>query len=462
MKVYLDYAATAPVKKEVRDAMMPFLGENFGNPSSIHSWGQVARGAVDEAREKMAKFLNCRAEEIIFTSGGTEADNLAIRGIVFRLGLASRLQPPYPTYSAGSVLSRCQNLDKTNSASTGIALEASPTAGNHSIPLPHIVTTQIEHHAVLRTCQYLEKNKLAEVTYLKPNRDGLISVEQVKKAIKKNTVLVSVMYVNNEIGTLEPIREIGKMIEQINQLRIKNSKLKNPKIHHSTIHNSALDNSRIYFHTDAVQAAQYFPMDVDFLHVDLLTISGHKIGAPKGIGALYAKKNTPLEKILFGGEQEANRRAGTENVAGIVTLGQAAEVLRTENLELRTEKTTNLRDYFVKKVLKEIPDVELNGSKEFRSPNNANFYFKYIEGESILLSLDLVGIAASSGSACTSLSLSPSHVLMATYNNPERSHGSVRFTLGEETSKAEIDYTIKNLKIIIQRLRNISPLTKER
>lgn len=404
MRVYLDYAATTPIKKEVRDAMIPFLGDNFGNPSSIHSWGQVARGAVDEARCKVAKFLNCEAGEIIFTSGGTEADNLALRGI------------------SNFKLNALRQISKLK---------------------PHIITTQVEHHAVLNTCKALEKEGIAEVTYLKPNKDGFILSEQVKKALKKNTILVSIMYVNNEIGTLEPIREIGKMIEKVNSER------------------STVNGERIYFHTDAVQAAEYFPMDVDFLHVDLLTISGHKIGAPKGIGALYVRKNTPLEKIIFGGEQEMNRRSGTENVAGIVALGQAMEILRKENLEKRTKKVTALRDYFIKKVLKEIPDVEINGSKEFRSPNNANFYFKYIEGESILLSLDLVGIAASSGSACASLSLSPSHVLMAVYNNPERSHGSVRFTLGEGTTKNEIDYTTRNLKIIVKRLRSMSPLYKK-
>ncbi|MFA6493108.1 MAG: cysteine desulfurase family protein [Patescibacteria group bacterium] len=389
--VYLDYSATSPIKKEIRAAILPYLDEKFGNPSSIHSWGQIARQAVDSAREEVAEFLNCTPAEIIFTSGGTEADNLAIRGLALSFK-ASR---------------------------------------------PHIVTTQIEHHAVLNTCEHLEKEGLAEVTYLKPNQDGLVSAEQVKKALKKNTVLVSVMYVNNEIGTLQPIREIGKMIEKENRKR---------------------DGKQIYFHTDAVQAAEYQPMNVDFLHADLLTISGHKIGAPKGIGALFIRQNIPLEKMIFGGEQEINRRAGTENVIGIVALGKAVEVLRNEKYEIRAEKTSRLRDYFINEILKEIPDVKLNGSKELRSPNNINFYFKYVEGESILLSLDLVGIAASSGSACTSQSLQPSHVLMALYDDAERAHGSVRFSIGEKTTKEEIDYTLVNLKKIIKRLREISPL----
>ncbi|KKQ73732.1 MAG: Cysteine desulfurase [Berkelbacteria bacterium GW2011_GWB1_38_5] len=301
----------------------------------------------------------------------------------------------------------------------------------------HIITTQIEHHAILKTCEDLEKNNIAEVTYLKPNREGLISALQVKKALKKNTVLVSVMYVNNEIGTVQPIREIGKMIEKENKNR--------------------LSKERIYFHTDAVQAVEYLNVNVDFLHVDLLTLSGHKIGATKGIGALYLRSGTPFEKIIFGGEQEMNLRAGTENVSGIVSLGKAIELIQIKNQKSNL-KIKELRDYFIKKIITEIPEVELNGSRQFRSPNNANFYFKYVEGESILLSLDLVGIAASSGSACTSLSLKPSHVLMATYDDAERSHGSIRFTLGQETTKEEIDYTISNLKTIIKRLREISPL----
>lgn len=414
MKVYLDYGATSPVKKEVKAAIMPFLEVEFGNPSSIHSWGQRARQAVEKAREQVAQFLGAKEPEIIFTSGGTEADNLAIRGLIAQISKSEFLNPK-----------QIQNP-------------------KFKIQKPHIITTQIEHHAVLRTCEYLEKNHLAEVTYLASNRDGLIQVEQVKKAIKKNTILVSIMYVNNEIGTIEPIREIGKMIEKINSERL------------------TVNGQRLYFHTDAVQAAEYQNMNVDFLHVDLLSISGHKIGAPKGIGALYLRKGTPMDKIIFGGEQENNWRAGTENVASIVALGKAIEIIRNQKSEIRSQKIQKLRDYFIKKVLKEIPDVELNGSKEFRSPNNANFYFKYVEGESILLGLDLVGIAASSGSACTSLSLEPSHVLMATFGDAERSHGSVRFTLGEETTKKEIDYTISNLKKIIKRLRDISPLTKER
>ena len=408
MKVYLDYAATTPIKPEIKKAIEPFLTTDFGNPSSIHSWGQKARQAVDVARKQVADFLGASSSEIIFTSGGTEADNLAITGVI--------AQNPKSEY---------RNPKK-----------------------PHIITSQIEHHAVIKTCEHLEQNGLAEVTYIKPNRDGIIEVEKVQKALKKNTVLVSIMYVNNEIGTVQPIREIGKMIERENEVR----GLSKREINSQSSRPKAVLKPQIYFHTDAVQAAEYLPMNIDFLHVDLLIISGHKIGAPKGSGALYIRKGTPSGKIIFGGEQEMNLRAGTENVIGIVSLGKAVSLIKKNN------KTVKLRDYFIKKVLEEIPEVELNGSKELRSPNNANFYFKYIEGESILLNLDLVGIAASSGSACTSQSLEPSHVLMAVYHHPERAHGSIRFTLGSGTTKEEIDYVIKNLKEIVKKLRAMSPL----
>jgi len=390
-RVYLDYAATAPVKKEVLDAMLPYLTEKFGNPSSLHSFGQEARQAVDDSRKKIADFLNCDISEVTFTSGGTESDNLAIKGLFFKLKPATK-------------------------------------------KVPHIITTQIEHHAVLNSCKALEKIYDVEVTYLKPNSDGIIEAENVKKAIKENTVLVSVMYVNNEIGTVQPIREIGKMIEVENRNR----------------------KNRIYFHTDAVQATEYQKMDVDYLHVDLLTLSGHKIGSPKGIGVLYLKKSTPVMAMMHGGEQENNRRAGTENVAGIIALGKAVELINVKDVE----KIEKLRNYFIDKVFNEISEVELNGSKENRSPNNVNIYFKYIEGESILLNLDLVGIAASSGSACTSQSLQPSHVLVAVYDDPQRAHGSIRFTLGDKTTKKEIDYTVEKLKIIVKKLRDMSPLYK--
>lgn len=393
MKVYLDYAATSPVKPEVLEEILPYFQNKFGNPSSLHSWGQDARFAVDSSREKIAKFLGCDISEIIFTSGGTESDNLAIKGIVKSFFNSSQK--------------------------------------------PHIVTSQIEHHAVLNSCKALEKNGV-DITYLKPNTEGIINVADVEKALKPNTVLVSIMYVNNEIGTVQPIREIGKMLESVNGKR------------------RAVNGGRIYFHTDAVQAAEYQNMNVDYLHVDMLTMTGHKIGAPKGTGLLFKRKGVPLISMMHGGEQERNLRAGTENVAGIVALAKAIELISVEE----SKKTSELRDYFTLKVLKEIPEVELNGSKENRSPNNANFYFRYVEGESILLNLDLVGIAASSGSACTSQSLEPSHVIVACYDDPERAHGSIRFTLGAETTKEELDYVTEKLKIIIQKLRDMSPLYK--
>jgi len=415
VKVYLDNASTGPVKKEVLKEILPYLAENFsaqggpalgwGNPSSMHEWGRTARIAIDQARAQLAKFLNAEESEIIFTSGGTESDNLAIIGPI-------------------------NKIQETNSKQI--------QNSNNKDTKPHIITSQIEHHAVLNTCKDLEKKNIAEVTYLKPNEDGLISAEDVKKAIKENTVLVSVMYVNNEIGTIQPIREIGKMIEKINSERL------------------SVSGRRIYFHTDAVQAAEYLEMNVLYLHVDLLTISGHKIGAPKGIGALYIKKGTPFSPMIHGGEQEFRKRSGTENVSGIVGIAEA--IRQVESQKSKVCKVEELRNYFIDRILKEIPETELNGSKEFRSPNNVNIYFRYVEGESILMNLDLVGIAASSGSACTSLSLQPSHVIMAVYSDAERAHGSIRFTLGENTTKEEIDYTIKNLIEIITKLRKISPL----
>jgi cysteine desulfurase len=396
MKVYLDHAATSPIKEEVLAAMMPYLTEHFGNPSSIHGWGRDARVAIDNSRESIASFLGAQASEIIFTSGGTESDNFAIKGLVL------------PFIYSGK-------------------------------EKPHIITSAIEHHAVFNSCKTLEKSGI-EVTYIKPSLDGLVSVEDIKNAIKPNTVLVSIMYVNNEIGTIQPISEIGKMIKQINQTRTGDAEL----------------GGKIYFHTDAVQATQYQEMNVDYLHVDLLSLSSHKIGAPKGTGALYIRKNTPIIPMMHGGEQELNMRAGTENVAGIVALAQAIELVKHQKPKLH--QLEELRNYFVAKVLAEIPETELNGSVKFRSPSNANFYFTYIEGESILMNLDLVGIAASSGSACTSLSLQPSHVIMAVYDEAERAHGSIRFTLSNENTKAEIDYVIENLKTIVKKLRAMSPL----
>jgi len=395
MKVYLDYAATTPVKKEVFEAMEPYFHADFGNPSSIHEWGQSARRAVDEARTKIAKFLGCKSSEIVFTSCGSEADNQAISGLI---------------------------------------------SGIKQVKKPHIITSAIEHHAVLKTCQALEKSGV-EVTYVKPNREGIIETPKVKSAIKPNTVLVSIIYVNNEIGTIQPIREIGKMIERENGRRL------------------SVDGQRLYFHTDAVQAAEYHPMDVNYLHVDLLTLAGHKIGTPKGIGLLYVRKGTPLGSIIHGGEQEMGLRAGTENVPYIVGLGKAIELIQNAKVKMQNDnsKLKNLQNYFISKITKEIPEVFLNGVKENLAPHIINFYFKHIEGESIVLGLDLEGVACSTGSACTSQSLEPSHVIMAIYNDHFRAAGSVRFSFAKQTTIKELDYAILKLKEVVERLRKISP-----
>ncbi len=410
MRVYADYAATGPVKKEVLEVMLPFLTDDFGNASSMHEWGRAARIAIDRARTQVANFLGATESEIVFTSGGTESDNLAITGVIAKI---TNNQQPTSNQIPNS---------------------------NNQVSKPHIITSQIEHHAVLRSCESLEKAGLVDVTYIKPNTEGVIDINDVEKAIKDNTVLVSIMYVNNEIGTGQPIAEIGKLVKKINESR----KL------------SAMSYQPIIFHTDAVQAAQYQQMNVDALHVDLLTLSGHKIGAPKGIGVLYIRKGVRISPIMNGGEQEFNKRAGTENTPGIVAIGKATELIK--NSEFRIQNLEELRNYFIDRILTEIPETILNGSKEFRSPNNINIYFKYVEGESILMNLDLVGIAASSGSACTSLSLQPSHVIMAMCGDAEHAHGSIRFTISADTNQEEVDYIVDNLKIIITKLRKMSPL----
>ncbi|HLC38969.1 MAG TPA: cysteine desulfurase family protein [Patescibacteria group bacterium] len=387
-KIYLDYAATAPVRPQIKSKILPYFSEKFGNPSSIHKFGREARKAVDENRKTIADFLNCQADEVIFTSGGTEADNLAVRGLV------------------------------TNSKF-----------------IPHIITTQIEHHAVLNCYRELEKAKRAKVTYLRVNPQGQVNLESIKRVIQKNTLLVSIMYANNETGSLQPIREIGKMLEKMNKSRAKNG-------------------HRIYFHTDAVQAAGYENCNTKWLHVDLLTLSGHKLGATKGIGALFVKKNTPIKAQSLGGEHEFGLRAGTENVPAIVGFGKA---IKMANNSLETKKIKKLRDYLQKKIIDLIPDVQLNGDIKKRVPHILNLNFKYVEGESIILNLDFKGIAASTGSACTSGSLEPSHVIMAMYQDPFRAHGSIRFSLGWKTTQQEIDYVIKVLPKIIKKLRQISP-----
>ena len=398
-RIYLDHSATTPVDPAVFAVMKPYFSQKFGNPMSLHSFGQEAREAIEKARDVVANFLNCDDQEIIFTSGATESNNLVIKGVV-------------GAYYGNPVKYR----------------EAGSPSAKFNRARPHIITTQFEHHCVLETCKSLEKNKLAEVTYLPVYKDGIVKVADIKKAMRPNTVLVSIMYVNNEIGTVQPITEIGNLIKKIN-----------PKI---------------LFHTDATQAVNYFNCDVKKLNVDLLSLSGHKIYGPKGVGVLYIKKGTLIKRMQDGGEQEFGLRAGTHNVPSIVGLGKA--IKNIQDTRYKQQDTKKLRDYLIKKVLKEIPDSYLNGSLKFRSPNNTNFRFDSVEGESVVLALDQAGIAASTGSACSSGTLEPSHVLMALGLSHIQAHGSLRLTLGKNTTKKEIDYTIIQLKNIIKKFRKVS------
>ncbi|MEA2098093.1 MAG: cysteine desulfurase family protein [Patescibacteria group bacterium] len=389
-KIYLDHAATTPMDKKVLDEMIPYFIEKFGNPSSIHQCGQEAMEAVDKARKQVADFLGCNLSEIIFTSGATESNNMTIKGII----------------------------------------KASKVSN------PHIITSAIEHPCIINSCKAADKEEGTETTYLKVDKDGIINLEDVRKAIRKNTILISILYANNEVGVIEPIAEIGEMLKEIN-LERENDKL--PKI---------------YFHIDAVQAINYLDCNVDNLGIDLLSLSGHKIYGPKGSGVLYIRQGTKIESTQNGGEQENNFRAGTHNVPGIVGLGKAISLV-TENKN-KINEIKKLRDYFIDKVLENITNSQLNGSKEFRLPHNANFSFKGVEGESLLMMLDAQGISVSTGSACSSASLEPSHVLTAMKIPPEVAHSSIRFTLGKDTTKEDIDYTLKVLIEKIERLREIS------
>lgn len=383
--VYMDHAATTYVKPEVFEAMKPYFTEQFGNPSSFYSLARQTSAAVTDARETIAKCLNAKeGSEIYFTGGGSEGDNWAIKGIA----------------------------------------SAYKNKGNH------IITTKIEHHAVLHTCEFLEKNGY-EVTYLDVDSEGFVSVEDVKNAIKDTTILVSVMFANNEIGTIEPIKEIGALCRE----------------------------KKIIFHTDAVQAVGNIPVDVQDLNVDLLSFAGHKIYGPKGIGAMYIRKGVRIHNLIHGGGQERGRRGGTENIAGAVGLAKAVE-LATQNLDEHMKKLATLRDRLVDGILEKIPYSYLNGPKDYskRLPGNANVRFTFIEGESILLSLDFEGICASSGSACTSGSLDPSHVLLATGIPHELAHGSLRLTLGDDNTEEDVDYVLEKLPPIIEKVRSWSPL----
>lgn len=382
MKVYLDNAATTAMNKSVFEEMIPYLTNIYGNPSSVHSFGREARQAIDKARDRVAAAINALPREIIFTGSGTEADNMAIVGVAHRFA----------------------------------------KKGNH------IITTTVEHHAVLHTCERLEKEGY-RVTYLPVDEYGMVTPEQVRDAITDETILVTIMFANNEVGTIQPIPEIGAICREAD----------------------------VIFHTDAVQAVGHLPVDVSAMNIDMLSMSAHKFHGPKGVGALYVKRGIVIPSFTVGGAQENNKRAGTENVAGIVGMGKAIELAVTE-LDKNMERVTHLRDRLISGILDKIPEVKLNGHPKLRLPGNANFSIRYIEGESILLSLDMYGIAASSGSACTSGSLDPSHVLLAIGLPHEIAHGSVRLTISEYNTEEEIDYTIEKLAEATERLRQMSPL----
>jgi cysteine desulfurase len=383
-RIYLDYAATTPTHPEVIKAMLPYFTESFGNPSSIHSYGQEAKDAVERARSKVAALIGAKSEEIVFTGSGTEADNFAVNGVA---------------------LSR-------------------QGKGNH------VITSSIEHHAVLETCKFLEKQGFS-VTYLTVDRYGMVDPNDVKKAITKKTILVSIMHANNECGTIEPVAQIGNTARE----------------------------AEIYFHTDAVQTVGHIPLDVNKLNVDLLSISAHKLYGPKGVGALYIRKGTRISSFMHGGNQERGRRASTENVPGIVGFGKAAEIAQQEMLE-EAQKLTALRDRLIEGILRGIEYTQLNGHPVTRLPNNVNVSINYVEGESILLNLDLDGICASTGSACTSADLEPSHVLVAMGLPHLQAHSSLRFTLGKWTTEEETNKVLEVLPGIVSKLRAMSPLMK--
>lgn len=383
--VYLDNAATTKVRPEVVEAMLPYFTEIYGNASAVYDFGQKCKQAIEDARETIGSSIGTKASNIYFTAGGSESDNWALKGVA----------------------------------------EAYKDKGKH------IITTKIEHHAILHTCAYLEQQGY-EVTYLDVDADGLVSPEDVKKAIRPDTILISVMFANNEIGTIEPIEEIGAIAHE----------------------------HGILFHTDAVQAYAQVPIDVEKMHIDLLSASGHKLNGPKGIGFLYIRQGLKLKSFIHGGAQERKRRAGTENVPGIVGLGKAVEIAMA-TMDERIKKESELRDYLIARIEDEIPFAKLNGHRVKRLPNNINFCFRFIEGESMLIMLDMAGICGSSGSACTSGSLDPSHVLLAIGLPHEIAHGSLRLTLSDEITKDQLDYVVDHLEEIVTKLRSMSPLYED-
>ncbi len=380
--IYLDNAATTATRPEVVEAMLPYFTEKYGNPSSIYEFAAENKDVIDTARKTIADTLGAKPNEIYFTAGGTESDNWAIKETA----------------------------------------EAYKNKGNH------IITSKIEHHAVLHTCEYLEKHGY-EVTYLDVDENGFISLDELEAAIRPETILISIMYANNEIGTIEPVKEIGELAKK----------------------------HGILFHTDAVQAYCQVPINVDECHIDMLSASGHKLNGPKGIGFLYIRNGVKIKSFIHGGAQERGKRAGTENVPGIVGFAKAVEI-EAATMKERTEKEIALRDHLIDRVLNEIEYVRLNGDRQKRLPNNANFCFRFIEGESLLLMLDMNGICGSSGSACTSGSLDPSHVLLSIGLPHEIAHGSLRLTLGENNTMEEMDYVVDTLKTVVQQIRNMSPL----
>ncbi len=417
-KIYLDHSATTPTDKKVLEAMWPYFQDKFGNPSSIHTFGQEALAGVDKARQQVAKFLNCEPSEIIFTSGATEADNLAINGIV--------------------KVFRKKGLKKM-----------------------HIITSLIEHDAILEPCLQLEQEGI-EVTYLPVEVNGVVAVEKLKKAIKDNTVLVSVMYVNSEVGSVQPIREIGKTIKKINEKRLREWK----KLHPSERGDKP---QPIYFHTDATQAINFFSCDVKWNYIDLLSLSSHKIYGPKGVGVLYKREEVPLAAVHLGGHHENNLRSGTLNVPGIVGLGAAINQLgqgvkgaSSSGQEKNNKHIAKLRNMLVSGIIKKIPDVVLNTDRENSTPAHAHFSFLGVEGESLLISLDIERIAVSTGSACASGSLKASHVLLAMGIKKEIAHNSIRFSLGKYNTEEEIKRVLKVLPPIVERLRKMNPLYKKR
>ncbi len=478
--VYLDYSATTPVKDEVLREMIPYFTENFGNPSSLYTMGLESKEAVETARKRVADLIGADAKEIYFTGCGSEADNWAVFGTADKLSAKGK-HIITTEIEHHAMLHSCEFLEKHGfeCGSEADNWAVFGTADKLSAKGKHIITTEIEHHAMLHSCEFLEKHGF-EVTYLKPEADGTISPETLENAVTDQTVLISIMMVNNEVGTIEPIKELAAVAKKHN----------------------------ILFHTDAVQALANVPIDVKELGVDMLSMSAHKIYGPKGIGALYIRKGLRISNYLHGGAQEMGRRAGTENLPGIVGFGKAAELaaadmehhiahsrelrdylvkriteeipdtfvngspgivgfgkaaeLAAADMEHHIAHSRELRDYLVKRITEEIPDTFVNGSLKQRHPGNANITFKYIEGESILLMLDFKGISVSTGSACSSKSLKPSHVLSALGVPVEMIHGTVRFTVGDFTTKEDIDYTVETLKEITAKLRELSPVNNEK